>query len=408
MVSLCLLWAPSLAAFSQPLGDRAKQKIVNRIGKLLDRRAYVHGVDFTRWRAIAASHQNQIDAAKTEHTFGRAINAALKEFDSSHIYLKTPEMVKALKRGHRVGIGMGGVDLEDGVLVGFVIHNSPAYHVGLRRGDMITHIDGEKVNKRGRLFGRNGQYHTLVWQRENVRFEKELLYGPYPVSSPDELVWLDEQTAWITIHSFRSSHYDAEKIDRFFREVGHAKGLILDLRGNPGGSVANVYHLAGLVLPRSSPVHRVAVRRHYRDYLEANNGEDGSLREVITRFGTVAYPMGKKPPLYRNKLVVLIDSLSGSGGELFPAAIQEVGRARIIGTQTRGLLLLSRSYRLPKGFRLQLPFGEITTYKGHRVEGVGVTPDIELDHRQSADDSFILQEARKWLYSAQIQAGRFE
>lgn len=140
-----------------------------------------------------------------------------------------------------------------------------------------------------------------------------------------------------------------------FVEAG-VEGVILDLRGNPGG-------IAGL----ASGVTGFFV-----------DAPGMSLGTMVTREGELRFQVFPRPPSQRftGPVAVLVDELSLSTSEILAAGLKANGRARLFGVTTGGMALPSRIEALPNGDRLQYAFADLLDPDGARVEGQGVTPDV--------------------------------
>ena len=137
--------------------------------------------------------------------------------------------------------------------------------------------------------------------------------------------------------------------------------VVLDLRGNPGGRLAEAEALLGCFLPGQQTW---AART------------DRSGRRTVLRTDT---PCGTLEEPIANAVAVLVDGSSRSAAELTPAALQEAGRAVVIGQRTSGSVLISRDTPLPDGGVLTLSRADFVTQGGVRLEKTGVTPDLEVE-----------------------------
>ena len=144
-------------------------------------------------------------------------------------------------------------------------------------------------------------------------------------------------------------------------QVDPAADIVLDLRGNPGGRLAE----ADAVLSCFLPSDRVWATR------TARSGQRVALR-TVGGCGDLQQPVS-------NRIAVLVDGRSRSAAELTPAALQEAGRALIVGEQTPGAVLISQETRLPDGGRLTLSRADFVTSGGVRLEKRGVTPDLAAE-----------------------------
>jgi len=174
----------------------------------------------------------------------------------------------------------------------------------------------------------------------------------------------------------------ADAVDRFRQ----ADGLVIDLRGNPGGLTTMLSGLAG---------HFIA-------------DPDVVLGRMRTREATLEFrvnprnatPDGRRVRPYAGPVAVLVDELTGSASECFAGALQDLGRARIFGRQTRGEALPALTRRLANGDVLVYAVGDFVTPTGRTLEGEGVIPDEVVPLSGAAlaagrDES--LEAALRWL-----------
>jgi carboxyl-terminal processing protease len=105
---------------------------------------------------------------------------------------------------------------------------------------------------------------------------------------------------------------------------------------------------------------------------------------VVQRDLTLKIVVQRRPSPFERPVAVLVDGLSMSGSEVFAAALQETGRARIFGSRTAGAVLGSTIERLPNGDRFQYAFADYISMTGRRLEGHGVVPDVAVDLTRDA------------------------
>lgn len=148
-----------------------------------------------------------------------------------------------------------------------------------------------------------------------------------------------------------------EALERFL----HAPGLIIDLRGNPGGMGEMAMGMLGWLVDEKFEIGTMCMR------------EDKLTLNVRPR-----------PETYQGPLAVLVDNLSGSASEFFSNGLQEMGRARIFGTRTKGEALPGQIKKLPTGDLFVYATADFITANGKALEGVGVIPDFQVDHTREA------------------------
>jgi carboxyl-terminal processing protease len=148
--------------------------------------------------------------------------------------------------------------------------------------------------------------------------------------------------------------------------------VVIDLRGNPGGRLAEADAVLSCFLPRNR-------------LWAARTGRSGRRVELRTAGGC-----GDLEQPVTNDVAVLVDGNSRSAAELTPAALQEARRAVVVGAPTAGSVLISQETRLPDGGRLSLSRADFVTSGGVRLEKRGVTPDIAaaqtLEDRRAGRD----------------------
>jgi len=153
---------------------------------------------------------------------------------------------------------------------------------------------------------------------------------------------------------------NAKLLDLAIDEFRSADGIVLDLRGNPGGVGAMVMGLAGHFLTEKTSLGTQIMR-------------DAQL-QMIAQPRRVN-PAGQRVEPFTGPVAVLVDGFSGSASELFGNSMQAIGRVRVFGEPSAGAVLGSAVDRLPNGDALQHAFADFLNAKGQHPEGNGVTPD---------------------------------
>jgi carboxyl-terminal processing protease len=143
-------------------------------------------------------------------------------------------------------------------------------------------------------------------------------------------------------------------------ELRHADGMVIDLRGNPGGLAAMLMGISG---------HFVGERKT----LGVMKTRDSELRFVANP--RLVSATGERVPPFAGPLAILVDAMSGSASECFTGGMQSIGRARVFGQPSMGQALPALFDRLPNGDVLIHAYGDFVTSDGTRLEGRGVIPD---------------------------------
>lgn len=244
-----------------------------------------------------------------------------------------------------------------------VMADTPAARAGLRKGDSITHVDGVSVRdfKRHdvveRLRGPSHSRVALTVRREGVAGPLALVMERRHIVLPTVTERRDHGIVFLTITSFnqRTAASVAAKLTKALDGLaGSPKGLVLDLRGNPGGLLKQSIEVADLFLSRGQ-----IVRTHGRH-------PDSEQR----------YDAGGEDMAHGLPLVVLVDGKSASAAEIVAAALQDHGRAVVIGTTSFGKGTVQTVIRLPNDGEITLTWSRLVTPSGYVLHGLGVMPGI--------------------------------
>ena len=276
----------------------------------------------------------------------------------------TPEEYKQLvEQTQGVYYGIGAYvskDVETGAsTISGVIKNSPAEAAGLMEGDIIYKVDGEDMTGLdldevvSHIRGPEGTKVTLTLIRSGETLEVELTRAE--VNTPTvESEMLDGGIGYLQITEF-----DDVTIRQFtenfnsLKEQG-MKGMIIDLRGNPGGSVTTVCAVAEQLLPRGLIF-----------YMEDKNGE----RTEYTCDGAD----------FDLPLVVLVNEYSASASEILSGAVKDAGIGKLVGKKTYGKGIVQNVIGLDDGSAIKLTIANYYTRNGNDIHLKGIDPDVEVE-----------------------------
>ncbi len=245
---------------------------------------------------------------------------------------------------------------------------SPAYKAGLKPNDVIRTINGEAIGDLEpeavgtKLRGANGTTVELGIQRGAKAFSVQLKRTKIEVNpvrhSLKQLSGI--KIGYIRLPSFTSFSPDQVKKAILDLERQGVQGYILDLRLNPGGLFASGVDVARLWLPEGKTIVSTITRRGLRD----------------------ATRTSKTAPLTNKPLVLLVDGGSASSSEVLSGALQDNGRAKLVGTKTFGKGLIQQIYTLSDGSGLAVSIAKYQTPKGRDIHKIGIQPDLEVQLSQ--------------------------
>nr|WP_308626449.1 S41 family peptidase [uncultured Eisenbergiella sp.] len=301
-----------------------------------------------------------------EQTLEKGVYDGLVEAlgDPYSTYYSSEELKELQDKTEGVYYGIGayvGIDADTSLprLTG-IIEGTPAQESGLRAGDLLYKVDGEEVQGLeltqvvSKIKGEEGTSVHLTIIREGATDYLEVDVVRRKVESPTvNQKMLDGDIGYIQITEF-----DTVTLDQFTEALAVCrgsgmKGLILDLRGNPGGNLNTVCDIAREILPEGLIV-----------YTEDKDGK----RSEYTCDG--AREM-KEP------LVVLVDSGSASASEILAGAVKDYGIGTLVGTTTFGKGIVQRIISLSDGSAVKLTVSNYYTPKGNNIHKIGIEPDVE-------------------------------
>ncbi len=220
---------------------------------------------------------------------------------------------------------------------------------------------------------------------------------------------LTPSTGYLRIASFEDGAGALARIDSAFAELGSLPSLVIDLRGNGGGSLTAAMRVGDYIFKASRRVGYFASREGLSrrgvgsiDQLAPASLQDFSgyesedFNREMRRAGALMLSTGgrAKSP-YQGRVVVLIDEYCYSASEAFAGVVKETHAATLIGRRTTGAMLGADVFKIAGGWMLAMPIWDFRTAGGVRIEGVGVEPDIAVKVAEKTDAD--LSEALRFL-----------
>ncbi|MDP2874544.1 MAG: S41 family peptidase [Holophaga sp.] len=393
---------PLFAPVAGPFDAALKARVVGEIGQELGARAYAGAVDFSGWSQRVAKVQGTLDQAETPEAFSKALNEVLRGYKVSHLSVSA-ELERGWEAPSFRHYGFRACAIPEGALVADVTVGGSAAKAGLRRGDVLTHLNGQPI--RVKDIQLCGDLLRLQGKRRTQPIVLEVACGQAPLHGSASLSWVNPEVALIRIPSFRSPAYDLAAIQKMVTQIQKSKGLVLDLRFNEGGDLANFRHLATHLWPGGNKTLAWSITKPMEEAYRKVHGRPGNAASIAS-WAKLPYDFVglRGPDRYAGPLVVLCDRWSASAAEMLLAAVQELGRAKVVGMRTSGQVLevpgdASGRYgcALSGGFRLVYPSALVLSPRLNIYEGKGVSPDVELDLRTTLDDEAILAKALELL-----------
>ncbi|MCP4548120.1 MAG: hypothetical protein GY835_16775 [bacterium] len=344
------------------------------------------------WAAIHEEYLPRIEQAATMAEVQSDLSEMLALLGKSHFGIFPSDLYADVGSNDPRGDGISGLDIrvvDDRVLVVTVDPGSCADRAGMRPGWEILAIDDKLLSEiaerladeemdrpdrylvqsvRSRLRGAVGENRDLclidgdgaevVLSLTLTRDEHRLVhFGNLPPMRMDiDSRRLTGDLAYFRFSIFLDPPRLMSEFNTFMAASRDCPGVIIDLRGNPGG-------IGGLATGMSGWF--VSERKQH-------------LGKMITRTSSLNFMINPRPRPYEGALVILIDELSGSTSEILAGGLQELGRAQVVGRRSAGAALPSNVDSLPNGDGFQYAVANFVSGKGVALEGIGVIPDIDV------------------------------
>lgn len=316
---------------------------------------------------IKKSYVEDVDTKKL--VYG-AINGMLSSLDP-HSSFMPPDTYKEMKIDTKGAFGGLGIEIsiKDGVLIVISpIEDTPAFKAGIKAGDMILKIDDKFTKDLNindavkRMRGKKGSKVILTIMREGFEKPKEfpLVRDIIQVKSV-RFHLMDGGYGYLRIAQFQEkTDDDLSKALKTMKEEykGELKGLVLDMRNDPGGLLDQAFKVADHFVPEGEMIV----------YTEG--------REKDSKMQFIAKKGGKEP---NYPIVVVINGGSASASEIVAGALQDHKRAIILGTQSFGKGSVQTIIPLSDDSGLRLTTARYYTPKGRSIQAKGITPDIAVE-----------------------------
>jgi carboxyl-terminal processing protease len=283
--------------------------------------------------------------------------------------------------GKFVGIGIE-MSMEDGLVkVVSPIEGSPAFRVGLKPGDLITRIDdtavkGLSVNDAvKRMRGEpNTKVELMVFRKsENRSFPVTIVREEIRVQSVRARI-VEPGYGWVRVSQFQDRTVDdfVRKLEDLYKQDPNLKGLVLDLRNDPGGLLDGAIALSAAFLPQDAVVVST------NGQIDESRATFRASPEYYVRRG--ADPLRRLPAAVKSvPLVVLVNEGSASASEIVAGALQDHKRAIVMGAQTFGKGSVQTVRPLGPETALKITTARYYTPSGRAIQAKGIVPDVWLD-----------------------------
>ncbi len=325
-----------------------------------------------------------------------AISGMVASLDPHSAYLdkKSFKELREGTQGKFVGLGIE-VGMEDGyVKIISPIEDSPAYRANLKPGDLITRLDSTPVKGLSlddavkKMRGEPNTKITLTIARKNE--DKPIVVTIVRETIKVQSVkakMIEPGYAWLRISQFQEPTVEdmAKKIQGLYAQDPNIKGLVLDLRNDPGGVLPGAIGVSAAFLPKDVPV--VSTNGQLPD----SKAIFYAKREFYAS-RAVGDPLAKLPEAVKNvPMVVLVNTGSASASEIVAGALQDYKRATIIGTQSFGKGSVQTIRQISADTAVKLTTARYYTPNGRSIQAKGIVPDLNVEETADGDGFNVLR-----------------
>lgn len=378
-----------------------RERILTKVQETVQAGYYAPDFHGKHWNEIVASHRQAIVDATTTEDFEREMNTMLADLDSNMRLLGPNSKITAR---NAINASFHAVDLRgDGGrrwVFQDVAPGGVAQRCGVQPADVLLTMNGAPVTPPERpAFGMDRATKVEVLRgSERKQFDLDLKtptpkYRDNPYSEPSVTgTMTPDRVAIVKISLFpgKIGIDFANALTHLFRDrLAGAEGLVLDLRGNPGGGIGNL-RLMSLFTPTRQPVGYS---------LDRATAESGTPKESLPRLGKIpsqkweliplALRLGTKKSVvleteglgsqpFHDRIVILINEHTTGAAEMVTLFAKENSLATIVGTKTPGRLISRTGTKVGAGYQLVFPVAAYQSWNGTRIEGQGIEPDIRV------------------------------
>lgn len=303
----------------------------------------------------------KVDKEKLRQGELKGMVASLDDPYSEYLTLEDFNALAEQTNGKFFGIGVSVSSNEEGqILVIAPIKDTPAEKVGIKTGDLIIKVNGEPVSGNdlqaavAKIKGDKGTSVKITIYRPSTKETKDIDVKRDEIKLETVISNTIKDLGYIGITQFNDNTYDEFTKALNNLKEKNVKGLIIDLRGNPGGTVDSVEKIANELLP------------------------EGTIVSAKNRAGQVVFDYKSDKEYVNLPMAVLINGGSASASEILAGAIRDFKMGTLIGEKSFGKGIVQSVFPFPDGSGLKITTSEYFTPSGENIHKKGIKPDIEV------------------------------
>lgn len=332
-----------------------------------------NGQDWSRWKD---RYQGKLKTMDDSHKAIETMLASLGDPYTRFLSKEAFDEEKTQINAKLYGVGMQlGMNKEHKVVVITPLEDTPAYRAGVSPGDEVSEVDGKSIKGQAldevvkQIRGPLGSKVSLTLLRQAKPITLNLVRAEVPIKAVTKAVTLKDNIGYIRLDSFISQKA-TDEMNNALNELSKTDGLIIDLRNNPGGLLANAIDISNQFLP------------------------SGVIVSTIDADGQKASQVASGRQTVHQPLVLLVNGGSASASEIFSAAMRDNGRGKIVGQTTFGKGLVQAIQKLEDGSGMNITIAKYVTPTDEDIHKKGIKPDFEV---LVSDDDFKAGKGPWWI-----------
>lgn len=382
--------ATSALAASRCMSAKDRVRIFDQVWRLVGEKYYDPNFNGVNWNALRDEYRPRAAQASCDEALYGVLKEMARALHDAHTRFRSPAERARARRLQATTPGFTISEIEGRAVIVNVEPDSEASRAGVEAGMIITNVDGlpfsqrlaevseevgESSSSRARalltyyevLAGEPGTMVRLGVEREDgTRAQIDLERHTVPISPPLVSHMLPSGYGYIKFDLF------SDRVAKQFRDalsnLSGAPGLIVDVRGNPGGDFGSLLAIANSFFSDKVSFGRIIAR----------SGRGPSLMLRMLGVPSQLDAGASSNAVYSGPVIILVNEATGSASEIFAAGMQENHRGAVIGRQTCGCVLGSVAHPVKGGGEMDVSEFGIVTASGRKLEGIGVMPDVTV------------------------------
>jgi carboxyl-terminal processing protease len=326
-----------------------------------------------------------------------AINESLQDLGVSHLFLYTPVENRELWDHEAVDTGLRARNIEGRYVIYDVLEGSAGESSGLKRGDVVLTVNGYDIGSSEELQKGSGSFEVM---RGEKTFAIEILATPLIIDQKPRLTELGPGTGLLKIESLLARYFDREDWAPIALNLVSLDHVILDLRGNPGGSFPAMVRVASAFFCEPTRLGTVFKPRNeqlgHEDNLNDDLAADSQLDQLddVAKLHLRTFP---DYPCFDGAATVLVDGGTSSVAEILAESFYQRRQSRVWGMPTAGQVVMAQWFQVPSlgggDYSVSIPIAGYQTRKDTTIEEEGLVPErllyYDLTGAMRGNDSWI-------------------